>query len=275
MRFCFALVSLLLCGTAVAQDVTLQILQQQQIVQMQQQQLQLQFTQQQIALINQQQLAMGADASLAGYRVGVRAPSLRQKPGPEPGTVVVSMEDRSRGASIFYTTDGWTPTAATDRYVGPITLRSKLTVRAIAIAPGGLRSYVSVLPVALPAGTSTNQVPATRQVQKLSSGIELPLKFSAQVSSRGTKVGDVLPVSLAENLFVGGELVAPKGSPVQAVITHVDNSHLAGLPSVLSFSAQALRLKDGTSVSLLGVETIEGVDHTKKAMIAAIIPLGS
>ncbi len=276
MRFCPLLMSLILSGTVVAQDATQQILQlqQQQTLQLQQQQLQQQLTQQQLDLINQQQLALGADASLAGYRLGVRSPRMRQKTGAEPGTVVVHMEDPSRGASIFYTTDGWTPTAASNRYAGPITIRSKVTMRAIAIVAGGLRSYVSVLPITPTPVAPVIQAPSSVRVQQLSSGIILPLMFSASVSSRSVKIGDQLPVLLAEDLFFGGKLAAPKGSPVEAVVTQVDNSHVQGLPGVLSFSVRSIRLQDGTTVSLLGVETMEGADHTKKAEVASIIPLG-
>jgi hypothetical protein len=65
------------------------------------------------------------------------------------------MEDPSRGASIFYTTDGWTPTAASKRYVGPITVRQSVTLQAIAIVAGGLRSYISALPVQPGSGSLT------------------------------------------------------------------------------------------------------------------------
>ena len=276
MRFCPFLLSLLLSGTAVAQDATQQLLQlqQQQVQQLQQQQLQQQLTQQQLDLINQQQLALAADASLAGYRLGVRSPRMWQQAGAEPGTIVVHMQDPSRGASIFYTTDGWTPTAASNRYAGPITIRSKVTIRAIAIVAGGLRSYVSVLPLTPTPLKPVIWASSSVGVQQLSSGIVLPLMFSASVSSRGAKVGDQLPVLLAEDLFLGDKLAAPKGTPVEAVVTQVDNSHVQGLPGILSFSARSIRLQDGRTVSLLGVETLEGADHTKKAEVASIIPLG-
>ncbi len=271
MRFCPFLLSLIVSGTAAAQDATQQILQmqQQQMQQIQQQQWQ----QQQLDLINQQQLALGANAGLAGYRLGVRSPRIQQEPGAEPGTIVIHMQDPSRGASIFYTTDGWTPTAASNRYAGPITVRSKVTVRAIAIVAGGLRSYVSALPLA-PTMMTPVMTSGSVRVQQLSSGIRLPLIFSVSVSSRGTKVGDQLPVLLAVDLFLGDKLVAPKGSPVETVVTQVDNSRVQGLPGILSFSARSIRLQDGTTVSLLGVETMEGANHMKKAEVASIVPLG-
>ena len=267
MHVCSLAVLSILSGAAVAQDTA-------QVMQMQQQQvLQQQITQQQMDLVNQQLLNQDINAGLAGYKLGVRTPQLKHEAGTEPGTVVVSMEDESRGASIFYTTDGWTPTAASERYMGPITLRRSVTVRAIALAPGGVRSYVSALPVEVTSKAPVELESGSIRIARLSSGTRLPLVFSALVSSRGKKVGDRLPVSLAGDLFVDGKLVAQKGAAIEALVTHVDNSHVQGLPGVLSFSAQSLRLQDGTTVSLLGVETMEGADHTRKANIASIIPL--
>lgn len=78
-----------------------------------------------------QQSALNADAGLTGYRLGVRAPRMRQEPGTKSGTVVVHLEDPSRGASIFYTTDGWAPTAASINMRGQS--QSDATVRAIAV----------------------------------------------------------------------------------------------------------------------------------------------
>jgi hypothetical protein len=265
MHFCSMVVISLLSGMAVAQDAAQQ---------MQMQQAQQQLTQQQLDLVNQQQLNQGVDPGLAGYRLGVASPRLKQEAGTEPGTVLVRMEARSRGASIFYTTDGWTPTAASKRYLGPITLRRSTTVRAIAFSAGGFRSRVSLLPVNLISSTPVNINPGPIRITQLSPGTKLPLIFSASVSSRGEKVGDRLPVSLADDLFVDGKLAAQKGAAIEAVVTNVDNSHVQGLPGVLSFSALSLRLRDGTSVPLLGVETMEGTDHTMKANVADIVPLG-
>ena len=266
MRFSFVTLLCVLGGTVVAQDATQLAIQQQQITQQQ-------ITQQQINLINQQQMNQASTAGLESYQLGLRAPQLRQKPGTQPGTVVVTMNNKARGASVFYTTDGWTPTAASERYVGPVTVRENVTLRAIAIGAGGLRSYVSVLPPDT-GDTPTAVESGVLRVGSLDPGTHLPLVFDKPVSSRGMKVGDRLPVSLADDLFVNGHLAAAKGAPVEAVVTEVDNSRIQGLPGALSFAVQSIRLQNGVTISLLGVETMEGTDRTKKAMVASIIPLG-
>ncbi|MFT4112884.1 chitobiase/beta-hexosaminidase C-terminal domain-containing protein [Silvibacterium sp.] len=265
---------------ALAQDATQQIVQQQSIQIMQQQALQAQQTaQQNVDLINQQQLAQNTNQNLAGYQLALRTPRLKQTAGKDPGTILVEMQDASRGASIFYTTDGWTPTAISSRYMGPVTIRHSGVIRAIAIAPGGQRSRVLVFPVTVPGGaTPVSEVSAQKtalQLSSLTEGARLPLVFTEAVTSRGKKVGDPLPIALAEDLLVDGKLLAPKGTPVQAVVTQVDNSHIAGLPGVLSFAVQSIHPPGGEIISLRGAETMEGADRTARAGALGFIPFAA
>jgi hypothetical protein len=59
--------------------------------------------------------------------------SLKQGKYSKPETVKIT--DSTRGATVYYTTDRWTPTETSKRYRGPITLDSTTTLQAIAIAP--------------------------------------------------------------------------------------------------------------------------------------------
>ncbi len=275
MRHSWPLSLCMLSGVALAQDATpqlLQLQQQQQQQQVQQQQLLQQLTQQQTDLVNQQQLGAVTAANLASYRIGVRAPHLMIHLGADPNTDTVSMDDSTRGASIFYTTDGWTPTAASERYAGPITIARGESIRAIAIGAGNLRSYISVL--AVPSSAQSTRPVATPQlhVSRVQPGLKLPLVFTSNVSSRGMRIGDHLPIALATDVFVNGKIMAREGTPVDAVVTQVDNSHHQGLPGMISFAARSISLQDGKTIALLGVETMEGKDHTRKAGAISVIP---
>jgi len=70
-------------------------------------------------------------------------PKFSVKPGKYSGPTTVRITDASRGAVIYYSTDGWSPTVNSLRYRGPIFLGSTTTLRAIAIAPYSMRSVVS------------------------------------------------------------------------------------------------------------------------------------
>ena len=56
------------------------------------------------------------------------------------GTLQVTMSDSTAGASIYYTTDGTTPTTNSTKYTAAITVSTTTTVKAIASAAGFLQS---------------------------------------------------------------------------------------------------------------------------------------
>jgi beta-glucanase (GH16 family) len=68
--------------------------------------------------------------------------------------VIVSVTDNTPGATIYYTTDGTTPSAQSPRYLAPFLVASDLTVKAVAIADGkpGTVSTMKLAP-AIPPGT--------------------------------------------------------------------------------------------------------------------------
>lgn len=274
MRHSFLALLLLSGPAALAQDPAQQAIQQQLIIDQQQQIVQQQIQQQQLSLINQQQLDQTTAANLGSYQLTLRTPHIDQQPGTKPGTVLVTMRDSSRGTSLFYTTDGWTPTPASERYLGPVTVSANTTLRVIAIAAGGLRSHVAVLPITVTPGAATLPPTPPQAVTTLAPGTSVPLVFTGPVVSRGSKVGDSLPVALAADLVIDGKTVASSGSPVDTIVTGIDNSHVQGIPGVLSFAVRSVSLLDGTKLPLLGVETMEGADRTRSAGVASIVPLG-
>ncbi|HTC67135.1 MAG TPA: chitobiase/beta-hexosaminidase C-terminal domain-containing protein [Candidatus Acidoferrum sp.] len=66
-------------------------------------------------------------------------------PGGESfaGSVSVAITDSTPGASIFYTTNGSTPTTSSRKYAGPINVTASQTINAIASASGYLPSAVA------------------------------------------------------------------------------------------------------------------------------------
>ena len=59
------------------------------------------------------------------------------------GSVSVTITDSTPGASIFYSTNGGTPTTSSTRYTGPINVTASETIKAIASASGYLPSAVT------------------------------------------------------------------------------------------------------------------------------------
>src|SRR5580692_2639061 len=56
--------------------------------------------------------------------------------GVQGGAEIVSLASTTAGAIVYYTVDGSTPTASSQRYQAPFLVASNLTVKAIAIAAG-------------------------------------------------------------------------------------------------------------------------------------------
>ena len=64
------------------------------------------------------------------------APLITPSPGTYTSTQQVTLSDSLRGASIYYTADGTTPTTSSFRYSGPIAVPASATINAVAIASG-------------------------------------------------------------------------------------------------------------------------------------------
>lgn len=237
---------------------------------------------QQAAMAAQQanQIAMQNAQAAAQQPIcrNVAKPRFSVKQGTYPSSITLRMKDSTRGAVIYYTTDGWTPTPLSLRYTGPVTFASTTTLQAIAVTPRNERSPVVSAAYTI-AGSVPQPVSTTFPANApghpvLAPGTRLPLVFTAPVTSANLQVGDPLPIALAQDISAGGVLLAGKSTPVFATVTHLDNSGRNGLPGTLAFEAHSLKLSDGTTLLLSGTETKEGQSRARAAGNASIIPLG-
>jgi xyloglucan-specific exo-beta-1,4-glucanase len=73
----------------------------------------------------------------------VTLPTFSPSSGTYTSAQMVSIADTTSGATIYYTTDGSTPTASSAKYSSPITVSSTETLKAIGAANGSTNSSVS------------------------------------------------------------------------------------------------------------------------------------
>jgi hypothetical protein len=227
------------------------------------------------------------------YRCFAAKPKFSVKPGAYSTAVTVEMKDSTRGAVIYYTTDGWTPTAASTRYAGPITIDSATTLQAIAISPYGGRSRVATAVYTLNGVPPT--VPVTQTVSAapnpasnpaaapsapakllLARGTAVPFVFASDLSSKTADVGDKISLTLAEDLKAGDMVVAKKGTPSVATVTEVDKPRMAGVPGEVFFRVDSLQAGSAL-IKLRGAAAKEGQDKEGKAvglMFVPVVPVG-
>ena len=297
MRIYLTLLTLILAASfVVAQDPGMQPAQQasQQATQMATQAAQqandqmMQASQQanQTMMQNTQQAAQNTPEC---YRCFAAKPKFSVKPGAYSAAVTLKLKDSTRGAVIYYTMDGWTPTAESNRYIGPITIDTTTTLQAIAISPYGGRSRIATAVYTL------NGVPPTAPVAEtvvaalnpaaepsapakflLALGTAVPLVFASGVSSKTADVGDKISLTLAEDLKVGAVVVVKKGTTAVATVTEVDNTGMGGAPGDVFVQVDSLQAGN-VLIKLHGTAAKEGQDKVGKAvglMFVPFVPVG-
>jgi hypothetical protein len=218
------------------------------------------------------------------YRCFAAKPKFSVKPGAYSKAVTLKLKDSTRGAVIYYTMDGWTPTADSHQYVGPITIDSTTTLQAIAISPYGGRSRVATAVYTL------NGVPPTAPVSQtvvgalnpaaepsapakllLARGTAVPLVFASDVSSKTADVGDKISLTLADDLKIGAVVVVKKGTPALATVTEVDNTGMGGAPGEVFVQVDSLQT-GSVLIKMHGTAAKEGQDKVGKAMGLMFVP---
>jgi RHS repeat-associated protein len=81
--------------------------------------------------------------AMSGAKAQTAVPTISPAPGRYLTAQSVTISDGTGGATIYYTTNGTTPTTSSTQYTGPITIGSTETVSAIAVA-GAVSSDVAI-----------------------------------------------------------------------------------------------------------------------------------
>jgi type II secretory pathway pseudopilin PulG len=248
----------------------------------------------------QQRMQATQDNTAPACCIPAAKPKFSIKPGVYNFPTTVKITDATRGAIIYYSTDGWTSTEKSLRYMGPIEINSTITLQAVAVAPYHARSYVAsaqysvqapatqpsaatpltsdglspasapFVPIMPAAGATTSAANAPATGLLLAKDTPVPLLFAAAVSSRTAEVGDKIPMTLAEDLKIGDTLIASKGSPAVAIVIQVDKTGAGGAPGGITFKADSLTA-GGTVIKLHRSATREGDASPPNA--AVLIPV--
>lgn len=109
----------------------------------------------------------------------------------------------------------------------------------------------------------------------LKEGTEIPLQFSQNLSSKTAAEGDPVNLSLAEDLKVGNQVVAKKGSQALATVSHAKKAGMMGKAGELNIRLEYLKASD-TRIKLRGSQGREGQGKEGTAVALTVLfgPLG-
>jgi len=185
----------------------------------------------------------------------------------------ISIRSETHYATLYYTTNGWTPTTQSAKYTGPITINSSTHLEVIAVGPNFLRSSVERADYKVPNAPAPILEPTVLVSEDgtLRAGTPVRVAFAGkEIDSESAAVGDEITLVLDEQIKLGETVLAPKGAPVSAALTFADPSH-GSAPGDLVFEIRSVEIA-GKHVPLFGGETLEGAKGVLGGKSAKIQP---
>lgn len=143
------------------------------------------------------------------YVIAAPPPVITPASGTFDYQTQITMTDAAPGATIYYTTNGTTPTTASTVYTGPISLSpnrtSTVTFKAVAIANGYLLSAVSsaTVTVTLPTGVIANAVVSSTPSMNIPLdflGLSIDYRTPADVMGQASTGSNPIYRTLVSNL---------------------------------------------------------------------------
>jgi hypothetical protein len=182
-------------------------------------------------------------------------------PGPRelaPGTPVI-LTSTSPNAVIYYTTDGWTPTKSSAQYRDPIPINGNMKIQAFAEEPGKAPSPIVAASYLVNGPAIPPPVNAEVSGSTVAKGTLIRMQTGNRLSSETANVGDRFYLLLDQNLVVNGNMVAPRGMSVDAMVTSVQHAGDNGKSGVIVFQLMGLSAH-GVTIPLSGTYTLVAPD---------------
>lgn len=219
-----------------------------------------------------QQAAQNASMDNTGPAVEfAQRPKFSIKPGKVDKGTLVRLQCNSRDATIYYTTDNWSPTVHSTVYDGPIRIDRNTHIAAIAVAPYMRRSLVATADYTVDGSAPAAPETAVSTDGLLRAGTPLRLAVASEANSKTAEVGDLLKLALDEDVKTGDTVVLKKGTEIAAKIVALNRAGHGGAPGDLTFVVQAIETA-GLRVPLAGGATIEGADGVGRIKKLIFIP---
>lgn len=208
----------------------------------------------------------------------VSTPTFSPAAGTYTSAQTVSILDATSGATIYYTTDGTTPTTSSTVYSGPITVSSSETLKAIAVKNGYANSMVGIASYVIGSSGSVNILAATRSTNwqgvGMSGGIPAwPACSGGTIAAYGSSGSPGSPSTINSALsansgnkcyvmlgsgdfyltsginMIGLQNVALQGAGPQSTRIHIPDGGVGGCAGGFGSCVLGFQSSDGTSAS--------------------------
>jgi uncharacterized repeat protein (TIGR03803 family) len=205
-----------------------------------------------------------------------------------PQTVTIT--DATAGATIYYTTDGTSPTTASPKYTGPFVIATKTTVGAIAAETGYLNSAVNgveyifqttVTPPAFSPAAGTYSAAQSVTITDHTAGATIYYTTNGTTpTTASTKYTVPITVSSTETIEAIGAAPALNNSIVSSATYTIGSGTAAATPafSVAAgtyATAQTVALSDTTTGAMIYYTTNGTTPTTASTKYTAPIPVSS
>ena len=210
-------------------------------------------------------------------------------PGPKSfnGSLQVTISDTTPGATIYYTTDGSTPTTSSSVYSSAITISATTTVKAMASATGYLSSAVAsatytnstqvIAPKFSPGGgTFTQPISVTISDGTTGATIYYTTDGSTPSTASAKYTGPVL-ISTTETLSAIAVESGYTNSPVVSAVYTINAGGTTYINYATNgFTATNLSLNNGPTISGGDLQLTDGgTGETRSAWFTTPVPVGS
>lgn len=106
---------------------------------------------------------------------------------------------------------------------------------------------------------------------RISAGTVVTLKTNTTLSPKSLNVGDVVELTVVNDVVVDGHTVIAAGAKARGEITNAKERGMIGIPAELALSVKTVEAVDGSTISLYGAKVVEGKDKMLMSIGLALI----